>query len=436
MANITLFQDCPESQAVAQKLTFDMLNAMLIGMKECDQERHDRNIIPRDPSLDLSAPVNENDIIGDITRAQWAIDAIAPYNIPKYKALKIDKAIQWHANSIDYYSDMLVNKKPTPEHRAIMTPDFDHLEGVEAISEHLGENARPVAFTVNGKHHMIGATGLTNLEKIIYYEAGMTAQGDAVLPHEFRGRVHWSKDAGQIRAKFVKVGCTADQAQDLKRAFEIIGLPPADLDRKRTPHGSAPADWIRTMQLSPERFKAGLYWLLNLASELNAVAPPEDEIIDLADEYIDGEKEDFERETSSNDITGWHLLDDPRDLIEPKPLKKSTRCIELEKLCDAINGAKTYAELKAIGKSTFRNKGNIPEEKMFLFWSCYNRRKREFVALPTVAKKAIERIKDGASLAKAAAWLHGPAKTFLNELQLSAVWNAWKEAKAQQAKAN
>jgi hypothetical protein len=328
-----------------------------------------------------------------------------------------------------------------PEHMAIMHPD-NELEAPFNISAHLGENSKTSFFTVSGKRHAHG-TGLTELEKIIYREAGLTAQGAACLPHENRSRAHWSKDASQIKKMFA---CTATQATDLKKALSIIGLQPADLDRKRTPKGSAPCDWIKEMKKSPERFKAGFYWLSNLASELEAVAPEKDELLDIAQELIEDANNDRLPDSDNPaDIvsaTAYHLLDDPRDMIDAPPAPKSAPTSQkLKTLCDLANGAKTYPELKAIGKSTFGS-APMPKPEANIFWKIYNRRKREFTALNETAHTAINRIKGfefidrrwiytgkEADLKKVAAWLHGAGKEALNELQANAVWEAWKEAK-------
>jgi hypothetical protein len=467
------YKDSKENQAAAQQITFNMLSGMLEVLNELERARKldAADEAAKDGNIDFfrqdTEKVNFADPVRRRTRRELEAElATRPpsaslplcyfhdtqeLDAPNkgFRAGNIrlviprDHAHLSHYPLIDVETIDHVQDFIQPEHMAIMRPN-NTLEAPFSVSVHLGENSKTEFFTVNGTKHAHGA-GLTALEKIIYREAGLTAQGAACLPHENRARAHWSKDASQIKAMF---SCTAAQATDLKKALSIIGLSPADLDRKRTPKSSAPADWLREMKRSPERFKAGFYWLLNLAAELDAVAPQEDEILDIADELVEDKNTDrlpdsdnpADIETVS--ATAYHLLDDPRDLIDAPPAPKSAPAsARLKKLCDSVNGAQDYQTLKAIGKSTFGSTP-MPKPEANIFWKIYNRRKREFAALNDTAKAAINRIKGfeyidrrwiytgkAADLKKVAAWLHGAGKTALNELQANAVWEAWKEAK-------
>jgi hypothetical protein len=467
------YKDSKENQAQAQQITFNMLSGMLEVLNELERARKldAADEAAKDMEIDFfrrdTQRVNFADPVRRRTRRELEAElATRPpsaslplcyfHDTPELDApnkgartgnvrltIPRDHAHLSHWPMVDVETIDHVQDFIQPEHAAIMTP-ANTLEAPFNIAAHLGENSKTEFFTVNGKRHAQG-TGLTELEKIIYREAGQTAQGAACLPHENRARAHWSKDASQIKAMFA---CTAAQATDLKKALSIIGLSPEDLDRKRTPKGSAPADWLREMKRSPERFKAGFYWLLNLAAELDAVAPPANEILDLADELREDVNTDrlpdsdnpADIETVS--ATAYHLLDDPRDLIDaPHAPKAPAPSAKLTKLCDLANGAKTYPELKAIGKSTYGS-APMPKPEANIFWKVYNRRKKEFSALNEVAKAAINRIKGfefidrrwiytgkEADLKKVAAWLHGAGKEALNELQANAVWTAWKEAK-------
>lgn len=433
MANVILYQDTTESQARAQEVTRSMLMGMTEALNDLACEKQARNIIPR------SRLTDEQGIRRDMLRLFGMIRQLRQYR--GIKGLRINGRIKSLTGQFRSLKAMLRHTDTRP-HRAIMIPQTQ-LELPFGIIEHLGEVKQPKPFLVKGQRHMVGGTGLTNLEKIIYHEAGMTAQGDAVLPHENRSKAHWSKDASQIRAKFRAVGCTAEQAEDIKRAFAIIGLPPAELDKKKTPHSSTPADWVRVMQVSPDKFRAGLYWIFNLAAELDAVAPEENEILDMAEELADEVRRD-EAEEIAPDRTSWHLLDDPRDLLftelpeRPRTIFSNERA-EIQSFIDAVHAAKSYDELAAIGKVTFQKDW----EKPGLFWDVYKRRKLEFYALNDTAKAAINRLNghemvngrwvytgNAANLAKAAAWLHS-GKTGLNKAQLNQVWMVWKARKAE-----
>ncbi len=113
--------------------------------------------------------------------------------------------------AIDFSLDDEFDSDNVSEHTAIMVPQ-NELEGIFSIAEHLGEGTRPEIFKVNGSRIQTNGAGLTTLEKIIYYEAGQTAQGAAVLPHEDRSRRAWYLYAGGIRQKF---NITQEQAESL-----------------------------------------------------------------------------------------------------------------------------------------------------------------------------------------------------------------------------
>jgi hypothetical protein len=465
------YKDSKENQAQAQQITFNMLSGMLEVLNELERARliDAAEEAEKDAQIDFfrrdTQRVNFADPVRRRTHSELEaeLEARPPsaslplvyfHDTPELDAVNKgfragnvrltiprDHAHLSHWPMVDVETIDATTEHTAPEHAAIMHPAPELGEAPFSIMAHLGENSKTEFFTVNGKRHAHGA-GLTELEKIIYREAGLTAQGAACLPHENRARAHWSKDASQIRTMFA---CTATQATDLKKALSIIGLSPEDLDRKRTPKGSAPCDWLKEMKKSPERFKAGFYWLLNLAAELDAVSYEEDskiisEIYEEEPEKIEANA-DNPAEIETVSAEAYHLLDDTRDLIDaPHAPKSAPASPKLKALCDAANGAQDYPTLKAIGKSTFGDP--MPKPEANIFWKVYQRRKREFATLNDTAKAAINRIKgfekiDGrwtytgntADLKKVAVWLHGAGKKLMNELQANAVWEEWKKAK-------
>jgi hypothetical protein len=315
---------------------------------------------------------------------------------------------------MEYDSDL-----PIPEHRAIMVPDFTHLEGSFAVSEHLGETKPAKIFKDRrGVAYMKDGEGISNLDKIIYYEAGMTAQGDAVLPHEDHSRRAWYKDAAQIKSKF---SLTIEQAETLALAFKILDT---------TPKMAKKFDkWLST----PDKFNAGFRYFENLASQMVLVTDEgEPTIIDIAQELeedtntIKTVDADNPADIQTIQAEGWHKLDDPRD---EAPLWEDRQGKDFKKVLTDIRKA-ALPELKAIGKSLFNDK-RFNKIQTSVIWDEYRRRKHNLEPkLRRIAIVALERLADKkCNLNIVANWLHGEGKALLNAHEQSVIWAAWKKYK-------
>lgn len=387
MAKITPYTDSKENQVTAQQITYDMLDAMLDALDTRDYIRNPANFTARRAEME--------------------------------DTLRMEQP----ALPLEYMEEP--DEHEVSEHRAIMTPD-NNLEGIESITEHLGEYRKPTTYRVNGHKGMAGGAGLTNLEKIIYYEAGMTAQGDAVLPHEDHSRRAWFKDAGQIRTKFK---CTTEQAETLALAFKILDTTPKMAAKF--------ASW-----LTPEKFAAGFKYFENLAIQMVLVTDEGEPTI-ITDNYIEStntaEPVDADNPADMDMLPAvtYHKLDDPRDedFDEEKNMTTWERRQpkDFHKVIASIKNADMPA-LKAIGKSLFNDK-RFNKIQTTVIWGAYNRRKHALTPkLRPLALKALERMIDPkVNLSKVAAWLNGDGKKALNVHELSTVWSAWKKAKAAKA---
>jgi hypothetical protein len=309
------------------------------------------------------------------------------------------------------------------EHQLICHPDFSNLEGMEAVSKHLGEKPQPKPHLVKGQkgRFLSGATGLSNLDKQIYYEAQFTAQGDAVLPHEDRSKRPWFKYAGGVKAKF---GCTTLQAEELYTAFNILDTTAA--------MAKTFAEWIEKRGVE----KAVTYFR-SLAIPLMCVTDiNEPTIIDTAESYIEDHETDADHPADIADIKAdaYHKLDDPRDFA---PTWEERQPEEFRDQIARIRNAKTFHEVKAVGGSFFNDRDtkaivdSFTKTQRTVLWDEYHRAKNRLAPkLRPLALKALERMTDKkVDLSKVAAWLHGEGKQRLNEHELSVVWDAWKKAK-------
>jgi hypothetical protein len=323
-----------------------------------------------------------------------------------------------------YFADYDTFNVEIPEHRLIMTPDFTNLEGIYAITEHLGEHKAVKHFTVKGeKGQHANGSGLTNLEKIIYYEAGMTGQGDAVLPHEDHSQRAWYKVAGKIKSKF---NCTIEQAETLKMAFDILDTTPkmaVEFDK-----------WLKT----EGKFEAGFKWFENIASQL-VLCTDEGEPTIITDSYIEDEEPvevsaDNPADIANVTAEAYHKLDDNRDQLFDEEKNETAwekkQPAAFKKIIKSIKAA-TLPELKTIGKSLFNDK-TFTKTQTTVIWDTYKRRKHALTPkLRPLALKALERLIDPeVNLGKVANWLHSDGKTALNAHEQSVVWNAWKQCKA------
>lgn len=412
MAKTSVITYAKENQANVQ-LTIDMLEAMLTGIKECDLEIYERTLIAK--SEEDSDNVTESDIEGDIVRFNQFINALTPY----IKFRGVAKQIKSYQGQVAYLKNRLSGMRNyvIPEHRAIMLPVQTNLEGIFATREHLGEGKPAVIYKVGNAKHMTGGAGLNNLEKIIYYEAGMTAQGDAVLPHEDRSKRPWFKYAGGVKAKF---GCTTLQAEELYTAFKILDTTPS--------MAKIFAKWIEKRGIE----KAVTYFR-SLAIPLMCVTDTnEPTIIDTAESYIEDHETDADHPAEIADIKAdaWHKLDDPRDNV---PTWESRQPAEFKFILEIIRTA-SLSELKTIGVAFFKEKSHLEKfnkTQTTVIWDEYKRAKhRKSPKLRPLALKALERLADKtANLAAAANWLHGQGKAALNQFELSVVWDAWKKCR-------
>lgn len=292
-----------------------------------------------------------------------------------------------------------------PEHAKIMTPAPELGEGMFAISAHLGECRQPNIFCVNGERRMEGATGLTNLEKIIYYEAVMTGQGEPCLPHEDHSKRAWYKYAGGIKAKFK---CTIDQAEEMAEAFRILDTTPKmakTFDR-----------WI-----AKKGFDAGLRYFRNLASQLVLVTDEGEPVLDMIEYSTDNDPDCVETDRTISAET-WHKLDDPRDdetLWEDRQPKIFRDTLAKIRTAD-------LPQLKAIGKALFNDK-RFTKTQTTVIWDEYNRRKRNISPrLSKLALKALARLADpNCNLKAVAAWLYKDGQKKLTKHDQEVVWAAW-----------
>jgi hypothetical protein len=406
------------NEKVNTQLTIDMLSAMLEGVREVNLESYNKTLIPSSEDLNLESPVTEQDIENDIVRLEGFIDALTPY--VGLRKLQVGKAIYGYSNEIEYLKNRLAGMRAykVPEHRAIMLPQQTTLEGIFATCEHLGEGRQNKAWTNRrGEKFMTDGAGLSNLEKIIYYEAGMTAQGDAVLPHEDRSKRPWYKYAGGVKAKF---GCTTLQAEELYTAFDI-------LDTTAT-MAKTFADWIEKRGVE----KAVTYFR-SLAIPLMCVTDiGEPTIIDIAESYIEDPEVDAEHPADIADVKAdaWHKLDDYRDNL---PTWESRQSKEFKFMLEIIRTA-SLPDLKIIGVALFKEKRHLEifsKTQTTVIWDEYNRAKaRKAPKLRPIALKALARLADPkVNLAKVANWLHGDGKKRLNAHELSVVWDAWKKCR-------
>lgn len=402
-----------DGQAPNAQLTIDMLKGMIDGIKECDLEIYERTLIAKsEPDTDN---VTESDIEGDIVRFNQFITALTPY----VRFRGVAKQIKSYKGQVEYLKNRLTGMRnfTIPEHRAIMFPAQTTLEGIFAISEHLGEEPQPKPHKVKGEkgRFMANSTGLSNLDKIIYYEAGMTAQGDAVLPHEDRSKRPWFKYAGGIKTKF---GCTQLQAEELYTAFNILDTTPT--------MAKTFAAWIEKRGVE----KAVTYFR-SLAIPLMCVTDiGEPTIIDTAESYIEDHETDADHPAEIADIKAdaYHKLDDYRDNV---PTWESRQPATFKFVLQIIRTA-SLAELKTIGVALFREKRHLDgfdKNQITVIWDEYHRAKKRLTPkLRKLALKALERLADKkVNLAKVANWLHGEGKQRLNAHELSVVWAAWKK---------
>lgn len=359
------------------------------------------------------------------------------------------------------------------EHRAIMTPN-NNLEGIEAITEHLGELIKPNitvesapritapdnqiiagwlcfanetthqsfykdghVYTICGKQHTVQAvktpkhmslgSGLTNLEKIIYYDAAMTGQGDVVAPHENHAPRAWFKYAGGVQHKF---NCTTEQATTLALAFKILDTTPKMAAKF--------ASWLST----EGKFAAGFKYFENLAIQMVLVTDEGEPTI-ITDNYIEStntaEPVDADNPAYMDMLPAvtYHKLDDPRDKDFDEEKNMTTwerrQPKDFHKVIASIKNA-DMPTLKAIGKNLFNDK-RFNKTQTTVIWGAYNRRKHALTPkLRPLALKALERMVDPkVNLSKVAAWLNGDGKKALNVHELSTVWSAWKKVKAAKA---
>jgi len=398
MANVTPFTDSKENQAAAQQITCDMLSAMIEALDTRDYIRDPKNKAAR------------REVLEPILRMEQP------------------------ALPLEYISDNA--SYDMPEHRAIMTPNND-LEGIYAIKAHLGEGIRSntfVAWNLNDKgkwqidKFMTGAEGLTQLERIIYYESAMTAQGDAVVPHENRKPRLWFQFAAGIQRK---LSCTTEQAETLELAFRILDTTPK--------MASEFEKWLKT----PGKFNTGYRWFQDIAKEL-VLCTDEGEPSVITDSYVETDDADVTIDADHPaDITmlsagEYHKLDDPRDADFDEEKNMTSWEKRQSPIFNAtvrnIKSCKTLAELKTIGKALFNDK-RFNKTQASVIWGAYNIKKKALSpTLRPLALNALHRMTDPkVNLAKAAAWLHGKGKTLLNAYEQSVVWAAWKKAKAAKA---
>ena len=398
MATATLYVNSEESNTNTQHITMAMLNAMLEAL---------------DDHFTAPAPYVHIDKASPIVRKPKGWSKAEQQRNPEQASLPLC-----------YFADYDTFDVEVPEHRQIMTPDFSNLEGIYAITEHLGEYKVAKTFTVEGARHMAQGSGLSNLDKIIYYEAGMTAQGDAVLPHEDHSQRAWYKVAGKIKSKF---NCTIEQAETLQLAFNILDTTP-----------KMAVEFEKWLKIEG-KFDKGFKWFEGIASQL-VLCTDEGEPTIITDSYIEDEEPvevsaDNPAEIANVTAEAYHKLDDNRDQLFDEEKNETSwekaQPVAFKKIIASIKGTKELTALKAIGKSLFNDK-TFTKTQTTVIWDTYKRRKHALTPkLRPLALKCLERLIDPeVNLGKVANWLHSDGKTALNAHEASAVWNAWKQCKA------
>ena len=318
--------------------------------------------------------------------------------------------------AIDFSLDDEFDSDNVSEHTAIMVPQ-NELEGIFSIAEHLGEGIRPEIFNVNGSRIQTNGAGLTNVEKIIYYEAGQTAQGAAVLPHEDRSRRPWYLYAGGIRQKF---NTTQEQAESLAHSFKVL-----DTTSRMAMQF---AKWI-----DKSGVEKAVGYFSNMASELLAVAPDEEPLDLIAYEESDDEIDaDHPAEIETILADAYHLLDDPRD-AEDYPTWESLQPASFRFELSRVRTSKTLDGLKAWAKAQYgKTIDKFTKPQTQVLWDAYKIRKAALTPpLSAFAKKVIKRLSEpGVNIRRVKYWLYneGPAK--LNPTELA---NAWQVIKAKEA---
>ncbi len=329
---------------------------------------------------------------------------------------------------------------PLTEHGAIMQPAPECGEGIFAIAEHLGEGQRVESrfCEIPGKLYglLLGQRllpkegGLTNLEKIIYYEAGMTAQGEAVLPHEVRSRRAWHLHPGGIARR---LKCNAQQAQRLCEAWRVLDTTPKMARQFE--------QWITPANIDKAilRFEELAIGCVQVTDE----GEPELDMI-AYEEGVDPNRPRRREEDESTDeqaaeptiqAEGWHRLDDPRD-VEGSPEAErweDKQPFAYRAIIHKIRAAADLKALGAIGKSLY---GKQPWNKVQIAvaWDEYHRRKSALTPkLRKTALVVLERLADPkVNLGRAAQWLHTEGKK-LQPHESAVLWNAWKAAKKARA---
>lgn len=376
----------------------------------------------------------------DYMRKKW-LEADTPakkkywLNIGKFAVMLNSLKTQQEVEAVELPTDPFLNlryaelkaqrlEQVPGEHALICHPDFSNLEGMEAISEHLGEKPQPKPYKVKGQkgRFLSGATGLTNLEKIIYNEAQFTAQGEAVLPHEDRSKRAWFLFAGGVKKQF---SCTTEEAEKLFSAWQTIGINEKLAKEFKT--------WIDGTSI-----QEAVDYFSRLAADLAAVSAENDgKIIDiytLDEETNKAIDADNPADIADVRADAWHKLDDPRDFA---PTWEERQPEAFRTQLARIRCAKTFDQVKAVGKSFFNDRDtkaildSFTKTQKTVLWDVYNRRKHNLMPkLRPLAQKALARLADKkVDLSKVAAWLHGEGKQRLNAHELSVIWDAWKKAK-------
>jgi hypothetical protein len=423
------YKDSKENQAQAQQITFNMLSGMLEVLNELERAR----------LIDAAEEAEKDAQIDFFRRDTQRVNFADPVRRRTHSELEAELEARppSAALPLEYISDNA--SYDMPEHRAIMTPNND-LEGIYAIKAHLGEGIRNstfVAWNLNDKgkwqidKFMTGAEGLTQLERIIYDESAMTAQGDAVVPHENRKPRLWFQFAAGIQRK---LSCTTEQAETLELAFRTLDTTPKMAKEFEK--------WLKT----EGKFNAGYRWFQDIAKEM-VLCTDEGEPSIITDSYIETDDADDANVTIDADHPAdiimlsageYHKLDDPRDA----DFDEEKNMTSWEKRQPAIFNAtvrnikscKTLAELKTIGQALFNDK-RFNKTQASVIWGAYNRRKKALSPkLRPLALKALDRMADPkVNLAAVAAWLHGDGKKKLNAYEASIIWDCWKKAKAAKA---
>jgi len=323
------------------------------------------------------------------------------------------------------------------EHQRIMDPAAtSDLEGIDAITKHLGEGIRPEKF----KGHQTNGEGLTQLEKIIYNEAVLTGQGDACLPHEVHSKRAWFRYAGGVKArikrvttiqgKTVKDDITTEEAETLFQAFKILDTTPAMAKKFE--------QWLAV----PDKFNNGFKYFQDLAIQMVLVTDEGEPTIlseaDMMKEDVDDDEQEISADNPAEivmlEAVGYHKLDDPQDAIDPelgRPVMwEDKQPKAFKSILARIRTSKDLAKLKAIGESLFNDK-TFTKTQTTVIWDEYHRRKFHLSPkLRPLALKALERLTDPkVNTGKVAAWLHGNGKKRLTKHEQSVMWAAWKKIK-------